>query len=316
MGVAVASSSPSPWVDARLTDVGLESHFVVLSCRDERLAAKPEPDLYLDACSRLHVEPSRAIAVEDSANGLAAARAAGLACVAVPNSMTLSHDLSSADLVLTSLEATSLEEAIRLLSEQKAAVSSRYDEDREASPAEQLARDAAEVEMGVGRASHDDQVGLAGLRQELELGAYLTAAAREVAADVRQEELLGDIAGEAFVAFGVRDQGDGREESADGRRPGQVGDETGVDAALLALREADGHREGAVARLRTVDPDDDALYVHDPTFAWRAPSASRGAMPASSAGSGAAPPPSWPAAGTRGRGAAVPSGRSTPRPRG
>lgn len=120
MSVAVASSSPLPWVDARLTDVGLESHFVVLSCRDERLAAKPEPDLYLDACRRLRVEPSRAIAVEDSANGLAAARAAGLVCVAVPNTVTMSHDLSSADLVLTSLEATSLGEAIGLLSEQKA----------------------------------------------------------------------------------------------------------------------------------------------------------------------------------------------------
>jgi len=120
MGVAVASSSPSPWVDARLADVGLDSHFVVVSCRDERLAAKPEPDLYLDACRRLHVEPSRAIAVEDSANGVAAARAAGLACVAVPNSVTLSHDLSAADLVLRSLDATSLEGAIGLLSEQKA----------------------------------------------------------------------------------------------------------------------------------------------------------------------------------------------------
>ena len=106
-------------MDARLADVGLDSHFVVVSCRNERLAAKPEPDLYLDACNRLHVEPSRAIAVEDSANGLAAARAAGLACVAVPNSVTLSHDLSAADLVLTSLEVTSLEEAIHLLSEQE-----------------------------------------------------------------------------------------------------------------------------------------------------------------------------------------------------
>ncbi|MGA2527752.1 MAG: HAD family phosphatase [Acidimicrobiales bacterium] len=119
MGVAVASSSPAPWVEGRLADVGLERHFVVVSCRNERLAAKPAPDLYLDACRRLLVDPKRAIAVEDSANGLAAARAAGLAAVAVPNSMTLDHDLSAADLVVESLAAMSLGEAVRRLAEQR-----------------------------------------------------------------------------------------------------------------------------------------------------------------------------------------------------
>jgi hypothetical protein len=51
-------------------------------------------------------------------------------------------------------------------------------------PREQLLRDAAKVEMGMGRASHDDKVGLAAHRQQLELGGDLTAAAGEVAADV------------------------------------------------------------------------------------------------------------------------------------
>lgn len=119
MGVAVASSSPAAWVDSRLADVGLASRFVVVSCRSEHLKAKPAPDLYLDACSRLGVEPSRAIAVEDSINGLTAARAAGLMCVAVPNSMTLDHDLSAANLMLESLAAMPIEEAVRRLGEQK-----------------------------------------------------------------------------------------------------------------------------------------------------------------------------------------------------
>jgi beta-phosphoglucomutase-like phosphatase (HAD superfamily) len=120
MGVAVASSSPPGWVEGRLADVGLERHFVVVSARNEHLAAKPAPDLYLDACSRLHVEPARAIAVEDSANGLAAARAAGLASVAVPNSMTLDHDLSAADLRVESLAAMPIEQAVRRLAQQRA----------------------------------------------------------------------------------------------------------------------------------------------------------------------------------------------------
>lgn len=121
MGLAVASSSPPVWVRARLEDVGLDAHFSVVSGRDGRLPAKPEPDLYLDACSRLGVEPARAIAVEDSANGLQAAHAAGLFCVAVPNSVTREHDLSAADLLVESLAAVSLEQALRCLAAQKGA---------------------------------------------------------------------------------------------------------------------------------------------------------------------------------------------------
>lgn len=121
MKVAVASSSPLSWVGARLADVGLDRCFSVLSCRDARLAAKPAPDLYLDACARLGVETGRAIAVEDSGNGLAAARAAGLACVAVPNVITAGHDLAGADLVLGSLADATLLEAVRTLSEKLSA---------------------------------------------------------------------------------------------------------------------------------------------------------------------------------------------------
>lgn len=121
MKIAVASSSPLSWVDARLSDVGLSGRFVVLSCRDENLAAKPAPDLYLDACARLQVEPARAIAIEDSANGIRAARDAGLVCVAVPNVVTAAHDFGDADLVLASLAALPLEAVLRILSERLSA---------------------------------------------------------------------------------------------------------------------------------------------------------------------------------------------------
>jgi beta-phosphoglucomutase-like phosphatase (HAD superfamily) len=107
-------------VHARLEDAGLASYFAVVSCRDDRLAAKPEPDLYLDACRRLSVEPTRAIAVEDSANGLQAAHAAGLVCVAVPNSVTRGHDLSAAELLVESLAAVPIEDAVKRLSEKTA----------------------------------------------------------------------------------------------------------------------------------------------------------------------------------------------------
>ena len=56
--------------------------------------------------------PADAIAVEDSPNGIAAAKAAGLFCVAVPNGVTVKLDLSAADLYVESLAELSLAEAI------------------------------------------------------------------------------------------------------------------------------------------------------------------------------------------------------------
>ncbi len=117
LGLAVATSSPPEWVTARLEEVGLSAAFPVVSCRDGSLAAKPAPDVYLDACARLGVEPARAVAIEDSLHGLAAARAAGMRCVAVPGVLTRGLDLTAADLVIGSLEDMSLGDALSHLPE-------------------------------------------------------------------------------------------------------------------------------------------------------------------------------------------------------
>src|ERR1019366_5250773 len=112
--------------------------------------------------------------------------------------------------------------------------SSGYDEDREASAAEQLAWHAAEMQMRVLRATDDDEVGPAGLCQDLDLCTDLARAACEVPADVCLEQLFGDIAGKALVTLAVDEQRDRREEPADGCCPGQVRDKTGVDTSLFA----------------------------------------------------------------------------------
>ena len=65
------------------------------------------------ALERLAVSPLETIAFEDSTNGIRAAKAAQLFCVAVPNPLTADLDLSEADVRLPSLEATSLGELIR-----------------------------------------------------------------------------------------------------------------------------------------------------------------------------------------------------------
>ena len=67
---------------------------------DEVAQRKPAPDVYLEAARRLGVDPARSVAIEDSAPGIAAARAAGMKVIAIPHWLTERHDLSAADLTV------------------------------------------------------------------------------------------------------------------------------------------------------------------------------------------------------------------------
>jgi HAD superfamily hydrolase (TIGR01509 family) len=109
LSLGVASSSSRRWVTGHLERLGLAG-FACVRCRDDVEHSKPAPDLYLSVCECLGVKPSEAIALEDSANGIAAAKAAGLRCVAIPNLMTAGLDLSGADLRLDSLAGVSVAE--------------------------------------------------------------------------------------------------------------------------------------------------------------------------------------------------------------
>jgi HAD superfamily hydrolase (TIGR01509 family) len=111
LSLAIASSSPTDWVEHHLDLLGLRSRFQFLACFGTDIAAKPEPDSYQAACRALGVEPAEAIAVEDSPHGVTAAQRAGLRCIAVPNAITAQLDLSHADVVVRSLAEFSLADA-------------------------------------------------------------------------------------------------------------------------------------------------------------------------------------------------------------
>jgi len=111
--VGVASSSTRDWVREHLARLGILESFDCLRCRDDVASAKPEPDLYISVLECLGVLASEAIAVEDSPNGVMAAKRAGLRCVAIPNSITARLDLGQADLVLGSLADVTLAELLR-----------------------------------------------------------------------------------------------------------------------------------------------------------------------------------------------------------
>ena len=103
LGVALASSSPMPLILAVLSLGGLAARFdVVVSGEDEELG-KPDPAVFLSAARRLEVPPDRCLVVEDSINGVRAAKAAGMVCVAVPAVGGDDHIAIEADLVLGSI---------------------------------------------------------------------------------------------------------------------------------------------------------------------------------------------------------------------
>jgi HAD superfamily hydrolase (TIGR01509 family) len=112
---AIASSSGDDWVPVLLEQVGLGGRFAHLSIFDGTCPAKPAPDLYLRACAALGVAPDEAVAIEDSPNGIAAAKAAGMWCVAVPHELTSGLDLSLADLVIPTLDGVALDQLLARL---------------------------------------------------------------------------------------------------------------------------------------------------------------------------------------------------------
>lgn len=109
LGLGVASSSPRWWVQGNLERLGVFESFDAVATGDEVELTKPDPAVYLLALERLRVPASAAVALEDSPNGVRAAQAAGIRCVAVPNDVSRHLDLSAADALLESLTELDLD---------------------------------------------------------------------------------------------------------------------------------------------------------------------------------------------------------------
>jgi HAD superfamily hydrolase (TIGR01509 family) len=102
--LGIASSSSRGWLEHHTTRLGLAPHFATMVGADVvGGVGKPAPDVYLRACADLGADPARSVALEDSAHGATAAKAAGMAVVAVPSRITIHNDLSHADLVVGSV---------------------------------------------------------------------------------------------------------------------------------------------------------------------------------------------------------------------
>ena len=103
VGIAIASSSSHRLIDAVCDRLGLE--WIEIRCSaDDELRGKPAGDVYLTAARRLGLSPAVCLAVEDSPNGVLAARDAGMRCIAVPDRfLTGDPRYREAQLILGSL---------------------------------------------------------------------------------------------------------------------------------------------------------------------------------------------------------------------
>lgn len=105
LAVALASSSPERLIEVCVTRLGLLGAFDVVRSAELEERGKPDPALFLTTAYLLGVPPARCVVFEDAPAGVRAAAAAGMACVAVPESGAGDQVFASADVVLPSLEA-------------------------------------------------------------------------------------------------------------------------------------------------------------------------------------------------------------------
>jgi len=112
LNIGLASSaSYKERIIGHLERTGIHGYFSAIRCCQVGgdLKPKPHPDVYLAVMADMGVKPEEAVAFEDSPNGIRAAKAAGLFCVAVPNKMTMDLPMTQADMIIPSLEVAALE---------------------------------------------------------------------------------------------------------------------------------------------------------------------------------------------------------------
>ena len=106
--LGIVSSSDQKWVHGHLKRLNLLDYFDHTSCGDEVINAKPDPALYHLGIQKMDVVPERVVVLEDSPNGVLAAKRAGLYCIAIPNELTSQLSFFSnggmPDLVIDSLQ--------------------------------------------------------------------------------------------------------------------------------------------------------------------------------------------------------------------
>jgi beta-phosphoglucomutase-like phosphatase (HAD superfamily) len=107
--VALATSASYALAKEYLSRAKLWDYFSVRIAAEDVVSHKPNPEVYTRAANRLGIDPGRCIVIEDAPAGIAAARSAGMQCIAVSTPYVSSGQLSGANLVIDSVTFLNLQ---------------------------------------------------------------------------------------------------------------------------------------------------------------------------------------------------------------
>lgn len=102
--LAIASSSPLNVIEVIAKKFQIGEYFEVFVTGDYVKRSKPEPDIFLFAAEKMGVSPENCIVIEDSNNGVRAAKKAGMKCVGINSDAEGRQDISTADIVINSFK--------------------------------------------------------------------------------------------------------------------------------------------------------------------------------------------------------------------
>ena len=115
--LAVASSSSQTYIQDAVGFLNIQDCFLKLVSGESLEYPKPAPDIFLKAAELLHMSQKQCIVIEDSCNGVKAAKAAGMICLALKNSNSGNQDLCQADFILDSFEGINFEKLDALVAQ-------------------------------------------------------------------------------------------------------------------------------------------------------------------------------------------------------
>jgi len=114
--LAVASSSPLIFIDTVLSKLNIKDKFEVIASGEEVQRGKPNPEIFLLTARRLKIPPNECLVIEDSLNGMIAAKRAGMRCIGFvrKNKITASRNSYPADLLINDLRKLTVERIKKL----------------------------------------------------------------------------------------------------------------------------------------------------------------------------------------------------------
>ena len=106
--LGIASSSQRSWIDIVTQKFGLSKYFDVIVSGDEIENGKPDPEMFIKTLQIFSKKPQECVVIEDSENGILAAKAAGMKCIGFKDSEN-QQDLRKADITVNKMEEINIE---------------------------------------------------------------------------------------------------------------------------------------------------------------------------------------------------------------